>query len=126
MIHHKDRLEGCHEDLIRLLECVGKDHEISIICGFRNKEDQDADYASGASKAKWPKSEHNTIPSIAADVFPCPLDWNDIDAFLELRNWFEICGNLMGIKTHPLIEFRNRKGQLVRDYNHFAIIKEEV
>lgn len=33
--------------------------ELKVICGLRNKADQDKAYANGASKAKWGQSWHN-------------------------------------------------------------------
>ena len=59
-------------------------HDITILCGSRNKEEQDAAYAAGNSKLKYPNSKHNKTPSLAVDVAPYPIDWKDIAAFKEL------------------------------------------
>ena len=73
----KERLSTCHADLQRLFNEVIKHTDISIICGHRNKEDQDKAYNEGNSKVKWPNSRHNSEPSDAVDVIPYPLhDWN--------------------------------------------------
>jgi peptidoglycan L-alanyl-D-glutamate endopeptidase CwlK len=58
--------------------------DFTVICGHRNKADQDKAYAAGHSKLKFPRSKHNSWPSLAVDVVPYPLDWKDIDAFKRL------------------------------------------
>lgn len=47
--------------------------DISLICGHRGPEEQNAAYASGNSKLKWPEGKHNKYPSIAVDLQPYPL-----------------------------------------------------
>lgn len=58
--------------------------DFTVICGHRNKAEQDKAFAGGFSKLKFPRSKHNSLPSLAVDVVPYPLDWNDIDAFKRL------------------------------------------
>ena len=41
-----------------------------IVCGHRNKEDQNKAFAEGKSKLKWPKGKHNKLPSQAVDAAP--------------------------------------------------------
>ena len=64
-----ERLSQCKEDLIRLFNEVSKTQDIIVSCGYRNQKDQDAAFAGGASKLKYPNSAHNTNPSKAADVY---------------------------------------------------------
>lgn len=73
------RLLTCHHDLQRLFHEVVKAADCTILCGHRTQAEQDHAYALGASKLKWPHSKHNVLPSLAVDVMPCPLDWNDRD-----------------------------------------------
>lgn len=73
-----DKLSTCHPDLQLLFNEVIKKHDCMIICGHRNKADQDQAYKTKHSKTPWPESAHNSLPSWAADVIPYPLsDWND-------------------------------------------------
>lgn len=44
--------------------------DLTILCGHRNQADQDAAYRGGASKLRWPRSKHNSLPSRAVDVAP--------------------------------------------------------
>lgn len=74
-----DNLVTCHDDLQILFSEVVVDFDCSVICGHRTKEDQDAAFNAKPqrSKVQWPNSKHNQIPSIAADVIPYPVDWED-------------------------------------------------
>jgi peptidoglycan LD-endopeptidase CwlK len=90
----KQRLSECAEPLQILMNKVLEEteHDITILCGSRSKEEQDAAYAAGNSKLKYPRSKHNQTPSLAVDVAPYPIDWKDIAAFKELgalvkRTW---------------------------------------
>lgn len=60
------------------------EYDFTVLCGHRNKEDQDKAFAEGNSKTPWPKSKHNKIPSWAVDIAPYPIDWNDMDRFKQL------------------------------------------
>jgi peptidoglycan L-alanyl-D-glutamate endopeptidase CwlK len=73
----KDKLSTCHQDLQKLFNEVIKYYDCTIVCGHRNKEDQDYAYAIGHSEKRWPDSKHNTSPSLAVDVAPYEL--NSID-----------------------------------------------
>jgi peptidoglycan L-alanyl-D-glutamate endopeptidase CwlK len=44
--------------------------DLTLLCGHRNQADQDAAVAAGASRLPWPRSAHNSTPSLAADVAP--------------------------------------------------------
>ena len=47
--------------------------DISLICGFRNEEDQNEAFSEGRSKVQWPNGKHNQLPSYAVDLQPYPL-----------------------------------------------------
>lgn len=73
--------------------------DITVLCGFRGKTDQDDAYARGASKLQWPRSKHNSMPSLAVDIAPYPVDWQDRDAFLVLRGFVLARAAELGIKV---------------------------
>lgn len=64
------RLDTCDPRLQHLFLVVVEKYDCAIICGHRNKEDQNKAFAEGKSKLKWPKGKHNTLPSKAVDVAP--------------------------------------------------------
>jgi peptidoglycan L-alanyl-D-glutamate endopeptidase CwlK len=78
------RLATCHPDLQRLFNAVILERDCMIVCGERNKADQDAAFAAGASKLRYPRSKHNRRPSEAVDVIPSPEGYTSKKAFAEL------------------------------------------
>ncbi len=91
------QLRTCHPDLVRLFAAVIERTDCTIICGHRNKADQDQAFAGGKSKLKWPKSRHNSLPSQAVDVVPYPIDWNNHQRFEELAVIVKECAAQLGI-----------------------------
>ena len=77
----KSRLSTCDDRLQDLFKQVVKGFDCTVIEGHRGKEKQNAAYAKGNSKLKYPKGKHNKMPSIAVDVAPYPVDWSDRDRF---------------------------------------------
>lgn len=84
----EERLMTCHPDIIRLMTEVVKVYDISIICGHRNAEDQNAAYNSNNSKVKWPNSTHNDVPSTGVDVVPYPYMWDSTRQFYFMAGVF--------------------------------------
>lgn len=73
----KRRLAECHPDIQTLFKEVVKHFDCSVICGHRGEVQQNEAFAKGLSKLTFPKSKHNQFPSLAVDVVPYPIDWND-------------------------------------------------
>ena len=80
------RLSECHTDLQRLMNhaIASSPFDLTILCGHRNEVDQNEAYRKEHSKLKYPKSKHNKTPSLAVDVAPYPIDWNNIQRFKEM------------------------------------------
>ena len=74
----------------------------SILEGHRNKADQDADYAKGVSKLKWPHGAHNKFPSRAFDFAPFPIDWSNkataLGRFMLVSGVYLAGARILGIK----------------------------
>lgn len=68
------RLGTCHEDLQLLMREALADPEcpsdITIIEGHRGQARQDQLVEEGKSQLMWPRSRHNSMPSMAVDVAP--------------------------------------------------------
>ena len=79
----KTYLATCDERLQRLMHEVIKIADCTVLVGHRIKEDQDEAVRTGASKASWPMSKHNSQPSKAVDVAPFPISWPDLSATLK-------------------------------------------
>ena len=67
-----NKLEQCHPKLQQLFLEVVKEHDCTVICGYRGKAEQDEAFYSGTSQVKWPNGKHNQFPSLAVDVWPYP------------------------------------------------------
>lgn len=111
------KLNTCHSDLIKLIEAVAETEKCAVICGHRGKAEQEKAFASGASKARFGQSKHNSKPSLAVDVVPLPLDWEDIPAFEKLGEKIMTKAKELGIKVKW---GKNFKGLV--DYPHYELI----
>lgn len=80
------QLDSCHVVLQRLLRRVIERTDFTVLCGFRNQEAQERAYQAGASKLQFPHSKHNISPSLAVDIVPFPIDWDDTMRFRELAS----------------------------------------
>ena len=73
----KERLATAHSDLQKIFNEVIKKIDCSVLEGHRGEETQNKYFDQGKSKVKYPDGRHNKIPSLAVDVTPYPVDWND-------------------------------------------------
>ena len=76
-----DRLKTCHPALQQVFREVVKIHDCMIVEGHRPEEGQTAAVLGGTSQLPWPRSRHNSIPSLAVDVAPM------IDGQIDWENW---------------------------------------
>lgn len=90
-------LETAHPDLQRLFREVIKYVDCSILEGHRDKIAQDAAYAAGKSKKRWPESKHNRQPSLAVDAAPYPVDWKDPKRFCFFAGYVKATADRLGI-----------------------------
>jgi peptidoglycan LD-endopeptidase CwlK len=110
------RLESCHPDLQRLFNEVIKEHDCAIICGHRDEIAQNEAYRGGFSKARWPYSKHNSLPSMAVDAAPFPIDWSDHKRFCDFASDVMETAKRLGIKIKWGGHFASLK-----DFPHFEI-----
>jgi len=96
----KEKLKECNFHLQKVFNEVIKYFDCTIVTGHRTKEEQEKKVKEGKSQVHWPNSKHNTKPSIAVDVAPYPIDWNDIKRF----HYF--AGFVKGIATSMGVELR--------------------
>lgn len=73
----KERLDTCHNDLQALFNEVIKYFDCTVSCGFRNERDQNEALRKGNTKLSFPHSKHNKTPSLAVDVYPYPVNFNN-------------------------------------------------
>lgn len=72
-------LMQCHHKLQQVFNEVIKHFDCTVTCGHRGETEQNLLYFSTPqrTKVRWPNSRHNKVPSIAVDVTPYPVDYND-------------------------------------------------
>ena len=119
------RLKSCHEQLQRLMYALAEDWNISIICGHRTEEEQNKAVADGASKTPFPKSKHNTYPSIALDAALYPIDWNDTGRHYMFVGMVKQKAKDLGINIRCGADWdsdNNTDDQTFNDLVHFELV----
>ena len=94
----KERLATSHPDLQKLFNEVVKTFDCTITQGHRKVAEQEKLYKEGKTKVKYGK--HNYYPSIAVDVTPYPVDYENID-----RHYY-FGGFVLGIAQDMGIDIR--------------------
>ena len=115
-------LSQAHKDLQILFNEVIKCRDIAVICGHRGEKAQMEAFNNGFSMVKYPDSKHNKLPSLAVDVVPYPIDWNNIGRFEEL-------GEFVLMKARELREAGKIQSNIswggnwkrFKDYPHYEI-----
>ena len=75
----KRKLETCHHDLQTIFHYVIKYFDNTIVCGHRDEEAQNKAFDDGFSKVRYPNSKHNSVPSMAVDAVPWPIEWDNLN-----------------------------------------------
>lgn len=109
-----ERLNQCHPLLQTLMREVIKTYDCAILCGHRNKEDQEKAVEGGFSKVHFPNSKHNSFPSLAVDTLPSPVDFDDIKKHYHFLGYVQAVADKLGIKIRMGIDF-NQNGNLNDD-----------
>jgi peptidoglycan L-alanyl-D-glutamate endopeptidase CwlK len=95
----KERLATCDERLQKIFNEVIKYVDCSVLEGNRSEERQNKLYEEGKTKVKFPNGRHNRYPSLAVDVTPYPVDWEDRERQTLFAGFVLGVANQMGIKV---------------------------
>lgn len=120
-----ERLSTCHVDLQKLFNEVIKHYDCTIVCGHRSKEEQNLAFKKGNSKLQYPKSKHNVYPSVAVDVAPYPIDWNDMSRFYHFGGYVLGVADILNIKLRWGGDWdsdNDLKDQTFMDLVHFELV----
>ena len=124
----RKRLVTCKEDLQILFNEVVKHFDCSVLVGYRGRNEQDTAYESGHSKVKWPNGKHNSNPSLAVDVAPYPIDWDDRERFIYFGGFVKGCAYQLGLPLRWGGDWDN-DSQLsdnkFDDLVHFELVKKK-
>lgn len=91
------RLKTCHPLLKHLFQQVVERYDCSILTGHRTKASQNKAVREGKSKLAWPKGNHNKKPSLAVDVAPYPIDWQNTKRFYHFAGFVQGLANELHI-----------------------------
>jgi hypothetical protein len=99
------KLWTCHHDLQRLMFRSLEDspYDITVVCGYRGKEEQEKAFKKGTSNVHFPFGKHNKKPSLAVDIAPLnpvkpfDIDWNNHLRFDELSEHIRKVADSLGI-----------------------------
>lgn len=94
----KTKLSTCDERLQKIFYELIKQFDVKVLQGHRDQLDQEKCFKEGKSKLHWPLSKHNHHPSLAVDVVPYPIDWEDRERFFYMAGLVMAIANFMGIK----------------------------
>lgn len=98
------KLATCHPDLQKIFNEVIQAADCTIICGARTLEEQKKVFADGFSKIDGinKKSKHQISAeqplSLAVDVLPYPIKWNDRKGHEEFARLVKAIAQRHGIK----------------------------
>ena len=105
-----ERLNTCEYNLQRLFHRVIEVIDCTILCGRRERQEQNELFDLGKSRVEWPDSKHNAVHpelSKAVDVAPYYLGaphirWNKKSLF----RWYFFGGIVLGIAQELEISIR--------------------
>jgi len=119
------RLNTCHPLIQLVARKVIKTYDITVVCGWRDKESQIVAFQTGKSTVSWPKSKHNNMfenkpYSLAIDLAPWinnGIPWNDIGEFKHMAGRVLQAAEDLGIDLEWGGEWLS-----IKDYPHFQLI----
>lgn len=126
-----NRLATCDPRLQIVCEIAIEIMDFAVISGHRNQADQDAAFAAGTSKIKWPNGKHNKNPSQAVDLAPYPLDWSNKPK--AVARFYLLAGVILAVADILRIKIRwggdwdgdwDLFDQNFDDLGHFEIVED--
>ena len=121
----RKRLETCDPRLQRVLNEAIKHWDFTVLAGHRGEAEQNEAFKKGNSTKRWPDSKHNTLPSLAVDIAPYPIDWTNLSRFQSLANRIIGLAAGMGIKLRSGLDWDgdlDMKDQSFVDGPHLELI----
>jgi len=100
-------------------------YDFTILEGHRNETKQNKAFDEGRSKLRFPQSKHNQDPSLAVDIAPYPIDWNDTKRFYYLAGLVKATARKLGYRIRWGGDWDGDgsfKDQTFNDLPHFELI----
>lgn len=134
------KLDTCHPDIKKVMLEVIKELDIAVNFGHRTAAEQLVLFKKGRvfNNGRWVKtgktvtdkdgtirkSKHNYLPSLAIDIYPFPLDWNNLDRFHHQKDVVMKCANRLGVELVWGADWDgdgNIAEHTLQDYPHFEL-----
>jgi len=119
-------LATCHPKLIAVCNTAIMRFDFSVISGHRVEQEQNTAFRLGNSHLTFPHSKHNKEPSMAVDLAPYPIDWEDTGRFKLLAGYILGLSEALEIRLRwggAWVEDFNMENQRLVDLGHFEIIE---
>jgi len=123
-VKSKEKLISAHPELQHLFNEVIKVIDCTVVFGHRDEEEQEEMVRKGYSKLHYPSSKHNKKPSLAVDVVPYPIDWEDRERFVYLAGIVKGIASQLQIKIRWGGDWNNNndlKDQTWMDLPHYEL-----
>lgn len=121
----KAALATCHPLLQQVMEEAIRHIDFTVLEGHRGKEAQNKAFDDGFSKVRWPNGKHNKTPSLAVDIAPYPIVWNDTERFVYFAGFIMAIAAMKGIPLRWGGDWNRNtqvKDEKFRDWGHFELI----
>ena len=123
------KLQSCDPRLQEIAYAVIQFFDFTVVYGERGSHEQNKLFMEGKSKLQYPESKHNTSPSLAFDLAPYPIDWNDFERFTYLAGCVQGTANALGYTLRwggDWDQDTQVKDEKWRDYAHFEIVEDSL
>ena len=112
-------LNSCDERIKNVLYAAIERFDFTVTDGHRTEEAQNRAYAENNSTLRWPDSKHNKLPSLAVDIAPWPINYNNINSFFYMA--------VIILEEASRLKVPMRWGgnwKTFKDYPHFELLEE--
>lgn len=123
--HSLQRLATCDSRLVGVFNTVIQHVDCTVLCGHRNRQQQEEAFSKGTTRLHWPASKHNHVPSQAVDVAPFPIDWQNMHRFYFFAGYVLGTAKQMGIDLRSGLDWDQdfqTSDQILIDGPHFELV----
>ena len=141
-----EKLSTAHPKLQLVLKEAIKSYDFMVLYGTRTVDEQFELYKKGRQQqtdgswkkvgstvteldGKIKKSKHNYSPSLAIDIAPYPIDWNNIQRFKDMAKVVLQCAKNLNIKITWGADWDmdgNIEEHKFKDFPHFELDPSEI
>ncbi len=126
-----ERLATCDERIQKVMNEAIKHYDFTVLYGYRTPAEQFELFKQGRTlvgkewkvtgktvtqlDGKTKMSNHNSNPSKAIDIAPFPIDWNNIQRFLDMAKVVKEAAKTVGVEITYGGDWK------MKDYPHFEV-----